>query len=80
MKVVIHGIPCKRVGTRYFALPKQHGLAFRIANDSHAALHGNKWQAVMRQPIGTRVLVNQKRADARRDARMRRLVVKARFT
>lgn len=78
--VMLNGVPVRKQGTRFFAIPRALGLADRIAEASHSMLNGNRWQAIMRQPIGGHVICNQKRADARRGARWARGVVKARFT
>lgn len=78
--VLLNGVPVRKQGTRYFAIPRTLGLADRIAQASHSMLEGNKWQAIMRQPLGGHVICNQKRADARRAARWARTVVRARFT
>lgn len=78
---VLHGKAVYFHKGRYFAakLPDT-SLASRIAIDSHREMHGSVWQRIMSQPLGSRVLINQKRADARRDAAMRRRVIAARFT
>lgn len=76
----LFGMPVRKAGTRYFAVPRPQGLADRIAQASHSMIDGNRWQAIMRQPLGGHVICNQKRADARRAAYWRRTVIKARFT
>lgn len=77
---ILHGRAVYRVGTRYFALPREQTLADKIAAASHEGLTGKAhWDKIMESPLGGHVICNQKRADARRDARWRRQVVKARF-
>lgn len=78
---VLHGKAVYFHKGRYFAAkPLDNSRATRIAIEAHREMHGSVWQRIMAQPLGSRVLVNQKRADARRDAQMRRRVVAARFT
>jgi hypothetical protein len=67
----LHGKEVRRVGTRYFAIPHLENRAGRIAMLSE--IPSNLWQRVMRSPVGSQVICNQKRADGRRDARMARI-------
>lgn len=76
----LFGRMCEYRGGRWFALEKAENRAGRVAIASHDQMRGSAWSRVMNHPMGSRVIVNQKRADARRDARWRRVVVKARFT
>lgn len=71
MSTLLHGRPVRLVGGRYFAVPKPFSRADYIASLTQMA--GNLWQRVMRSPVGAQVIVNQKRADGRRDARQARL-------
>jgi hypothetical protein len=80
IKRLLHGKEVFIYRGRYFAVPRLENLAGKIAIASHECLRGGSWQHVLSQPLGSRVLVNQKRADARRDAAWRRKVIKARFT
>lgn len=76
----LFGVAVRKVGTRYFAIPRPQTLFDINCARSHSMLNGNQWQAIMRQPLGGHVICNQKRADARRAARWDRTVVRARFT
>lgn len=78
--MILHGRTVKYLRGRFFAVPKSLGRADLIAEQSHSMLRTAPWSKVMQQPLGSRVLANQKRADSRRDARWRRVVVRARFT
>lgn len=77
--VVLHGRVLQKQGKRYFAVPKQSTLTDRIAQRTTENLR-TSWDKIMDSPLGGHVICNQKRADARRDAFMRRMVIKGRFT
>lgn len=71
MTELLHGRVVRFHNGRYFAVPKPFNRADHIAHLTQ--LCGNLWQRVMHAPVGAQVIVNQKRADGRRDARMARL-------
>ena len=69
--MILHGKPVRYIKGRYFAIPHVENRAGRIAMLTE--IPANLWQRVMRSPVGSQVICNQKRADGRRDARMARL-------
>lgn len=71
MSTLLHGRLVTYRNGRYFAVPKPFHRVDHIAHLTQ--LSANLWQRVMRSPVGSQVIVNQKRADGRRDARMARM-------
>jgi hypothetical protein len=78
MLKILHGRLVYYAHGRFFAVAKPENRAGRIAR--LGVFPRNLWDKVLRAPVGGHVICNQKRADGRRDARMARRVVKARFS
>jgi hypothetical protein len=76
---LVHGRWCVSDGHRWKAIPKVMTTTDAVAAKTTANLR-TSWDKIMDSPQGGHVIVNQKRADARRDARWRNAVIKARFT
>ena len=76
--VMLHGRQVRKVGTRYFAIPKSASLTDRIARHATATLRPS-WDKIMDSPLGGHVIINQKRADGRRAAKWSKNVTPALF-
>lgn len=77
--VRLHGKTVAFIRGRYFAIPKPQTMTGRIHS---ATLEGGnlpQWQRVMRSPVGSTIICNQKRADGRRNGMWSRKVTPALF-
>jgi len=57
---VIHGRVCRKVGDRYFAIPKPASRTDRIAARSASGIVKNPFDAVLMQAGRARVISNQR--------------------